>query len=67
MRIEIGIVINTNTPKHPFVTILPTFWFRPLLVNGIPIFLETLDFTPEIPLNFFQENPPLFIVSIFIF
>lgn len=39
----------------------PSLRCLPERVNGIPVFLEILDLTAEIPSNLFQENPPLFI------
>lgn len=57
-----GIVTATlKIPKQPFVTILPIFRSLPLLVNGIPILREIFDFTRDIPIKRFHENPPLFI------
>jgi hypothetical protein len=49
--------------KHPApVTALPIFRCRPLLVSGIPIDRESLDFAAEMPTARFHENPPLFIL-----
>jgi hypothetical protein len=51
----------TSEMRHPPpVTIRPILRCRPLLVSGIPILLEILDFAAEIPTARFQEKPPLF-------
>jgi len=48
--------------RHPPpVIIRPILRSRPLLVSGMPIDLEILDFAAEIPTNRFHENPPKFI------
>jgi len=42
--------------------VLPIFLSSPLLVSGIPVFRDTLLFSPLIPNNLFQEkeNPYFF-------
>lgn len=57
-------IITTN-PKQPLLTILPTFWFRPLRDKGIPVFLDIFDFAAETPNKRFHEKPPLFIINYF--
>ncbi len=59
-----GIVIPMPmmTRQPPPVIMRPIFCCRPLLVRGIPIDLEILDFAAEIPTNRFHENPPKFIL-----
>ena len=62
--VGIPIPIRITTMQPPPVTILPIFLCLPLLVNGIPMDREILDFVLEIPINRFHENPPLFIFTI---
>jgi len=50
----------TETIQPLPVIILPIFLSLPPLVSGMPIDREILDLTPEIPINRFHENPPLF-------
>ena len=59
----VGIAIPSpnRTRQPPPVTILPIFLSRPLLVSGMPMVREILDFAAEIPKNRFQEKPPKFI------
>ena len=52
---------SIGTRHPPPVMALPTFRWRPLLVSGIPVDLEILDFARVTPVARFHENPPLFI------
>lgn len=36
----------------------PNFLWRPDLVSGMPIFLDILALSAEIPIKRFHENPP---------
>ena len=52
--------ISIGTRHPPPVTALPTLRCRPLLLSGIPVFREILDFARVTPTARFQEKPPLF-------
>jgi hypothetical protein len=41
----------------------PTFRSRPVLVKGIPVFLDIRALNAEIPSSRFHENPPMFIAA----
>jgi len=60
--IEMPRLIMIRQP--PPVTMRPILRSRPLLVSGMPMDLEILDFAAEIPTNLFHENPPKFILFI---
>lgn len=46
--------MGINGMQHPMAR--PNFLCRPYLVSGMPIFLEILLLTPEMPSGRFQEN-----------
>ena len=54
-------IMDTTRVEHPqpFVIAAPNFRCLPLLVNGIPVFLDIFCFTLVIPTKRFHENPPL--------
>ena len=56
------ISISFYFPDKNFNTALPTFWFLPDFVNGTPNLFDIFDFWPDIPKNFDQLKPPLFII-----
>ena len=53
-------IVRSGTRHPPPVTALPTLRCRPLLLSGIPVFREILDFARVTPTARFQEKPPLF-------
>ena len=54
-------MVNEIRVEHPqpLVTIPPNLRCLPLLVRGIPVFLDIFCFTLVTPVRRFQEKPPL--------
>ena len=62
MHVNITSGIRMITKQPPPVTIRPIFLSRHVLVNGMSILRDNIDFCAEMPVSFFQENPPLFMI-----